>query len=197
MNTEKFFKALNKSKNNKKDKLKSNNVLKSNNNISSSKFLTPSADSKYRLYNTDTTKSIKLHQNRFTNFLNKNQIGDYNTRILPFLNDLKQLSYTKNAQMLSVYLNKDTKDISEIFLNYIQQSDFNKFKSDFKKYNIIDAFGLSTAYRIFFYKDIERNEYIIFLIDPHHLVIPDKMTKEQNTYKKNENNNICISTCHQ
>lgn len=194
MNTEKFFKALNKSKNTKKDKLKSNNVLKSNNNISSSKFLTPSADSNYKFYSTDTTKSIKLHQNRFTNFLNDNQIGDYETRILPFLNDLKQLSYTRNAQILSVDLNKD---IREIFLRYIQQSDFNKFESDFKKYNILDAFGLSTTYRIFFYKDIERNEYIIFLIDPHHLVIPDKMTKEQNTYKKNENNSICISIFHQ
>ena len=194
MNTEKFFKAFNKSNNNKRDKLKSNNVLKSNNNISSSKFLTPSADSNYRLYNTDTTKSIKLHKNKFTNFLNENQIGDYKTRILPFLNDLRQLSYTENAQILSVYLNID---IHEIFLNYIQQSDFNKFKSDFKKYNILDAFGLPTAYRIFFYKDIDRNEYVIFLIDPHHLVIPDKMTKKRNTYKKNENNNICISTCHQ
>lgn len=194
MNTEKFSKALNKSKNNKKDKLKSNNVLKSNNNISSSKFLTPSAVSNYRFYSTDTTKSIKLPQNRFTNFLNENQIGDYKTRILPFLNDLKQLSYTKNAQMLSVCLNKD---IREIFLGYIQLSDLNKFELDFKKYNILDAFGLPTAYRIFFYKDIDRNEYVIFLIDPHHLVIPDKMTKEQNTYQKNENNNICISTCHQ
>lgn len=193
MNTEKFFKAFNKSNNNKRDKLKSNNVLKSNNNISSSKFLTPSADSNYRLYNTNTTKSIKLHH-RFTNFLNKNQISDYKTRILPFLNDLKQLSYTKNAQILSVYLNKDIRDI---FLKYIQPSDFNRFKSDFKKYNILNAFGLPTAYRIFFYKDIDRNEYVIFLIDPHHLVIPDKMTKEQNTYQKNENNNICISTCHQ
>ena len=189
-----FSKALNKSKNNKKDKLKSNNVLKSNNNISSSKFLTPSADSNYRFYSTDTTKSIKLPQNRFTNFLNENQIGDYKTRILPFLNDLKQLSYTKNAQILSVYLNKD---IREIFLRYIQQSDIDKFELDFKKYNILDAFELPTAYRIFFYKDIDRNEYIIFLIDPHHLVIPDKMTKKQNTYKKNENNNICISTFHQ
>lgn len=194
MNTEKFSKALNKSKNNKKDKLKSNNILKSNNNISSSKFLTPSAVSNYRFYSTDTTKSIKLHQNKFTNFLNENQIGDYKTRILPFLNDLKQLSYTKNAQMLSVCLNKD---IREIFLGYIQLSDLNKFESDFKKYNILDAFGLPTAYRIFFYKDIDQNEYVIFLIDPHHLVIPDKMTKEQNTYQKNENNNICISTCHQ
>lgn len=194
MNTEKFSKALNKSKNNKKDKLKSNNVLKSNNNISSSKFLTPSAVSNYRFYSTDTTKSIKLPQNRFTNFLNENQIGDYKTRILPFLNDLKQLSYTKNAQILSVYLNKD---IREIFLRYIQQSDIDKFELDFKKYNILDAFELPTAYRIFFYKDIDRNEYVIFLIDPHHLVIPDKMTKEQNTYKKNENNNICISTFHQ
>lgn len=194
MNTEKFSKALNKSKNNKKDKLKSNNVLKSNNNISSSKFLTPSAVSNYRFYSTDTTKSIKLPQNRFTNFLNENQIGDYKTRILPFLNDLKQLSYTKNAQILSVYLNKD---IREIFLRYIQQSDIDKFELDFKKYNILDAFELPTAFRIFFYKDIDRNEYVIFLIDPHHLVIPDKMTKEQNTYKKNENNNICISTFHQ
>lgn len=194
MNTEKFSKALNKSKNNKKDKLKSNNVLKSNNNISSSKFLTPSAVSNYRFYSTDTTKSIKLPQNRFTNFLNENQIGDYKTKILPFLNDLKQLSYTKNAQILSVYLNKD---IREIFLRYIQQSDIDKFELDFKKYNILDAFELPTAYRIFFYKDIDRNEYVIFLIDPHHLVIPDKMTKEQNTYKKNENNNICISTFHQ
>ena len=194
MNTEKFSKALNKSKNNKKDKLKSNNVLKSNNNISSSKFLTPSAVSNYRFYSTDTTKSIKLPQNRFTNFLNENQIGDYKTRILPFLNDLKQLSYTKNAQILSVYLNKD---IREIFLRYIQQSDIDKFELDFKKYNILDAFELPTAYRIFFYKDIDRNEYVIFLIDPHHLVIPDKMTKKQNTYKKNENNNICISTFHQ
>ena len=120
MNTEKFFKAFNKSNNNKRDKLKSNNVLKSNNNISSSKFLTPSVDSNYRLYNTDTTKSIKLHKNKFTNFLNENQIGDYKTRILPFLNDLRQLSYTKNAQILSVYLNID---IHEIFLNYIQQSE--------------------------------------------------------------------------
>jgi conserved hypothetical protein len=194
MNTEKFSKALNKSKNNKKDKLKSNNVLKSNNNISSSEFLTPSAVSNYRFYSTDTTKSIKLPQNRFTNFLNENQISDYKTRILPFLNDLKQLSYTKNAQILSVYLNKD---IREIFLRYIQQSDIDKFELDFKKYNILDAFELPTAYRIFFYKDIDRNEYVIFLIDPHHLVIPDKMTKEQNTYKKNENNNICISTFHQ
>lgn len=193
MNTEKFFKAFNKSNNNKGDKLKSNNALNSNNSVSSSNYLTATTESVYRLYSKDTLRSIKLPNNKFTNFLNKTQIGEYKIKVVPLINNLKKLSSENKARMYSINL---TNDIEDILNNYLNQPDFDKFKNEFKKYNILDSLEQITKYRIFFYKDIIKNEYVIFLIDPHHLVIPDKLTKKQQTYQKNINNNICISTCH-
>lgn len=78
----------------------------------------------------------------------------------------------------------------------MSEYDFKNHKEDFIKFTVLDYFDQPTQYRIFLYKDLAKNEYIIFLIDPLHLVIPDKVTRDANTYSRNKNNTICISTLH-
>ncbi|MBU0279296.1 MULTISPECIES: hypothetical protein [unclassified Gemella] len=196
MNTEKFSKAFNIMEN-KKNNIKSNSSLKSSNSIKSSKFLQVTEESDYQIYEENTLKSFNIKNSEFTNFLNRHQISDYKEKVSNLFDNLVQLNNENKAILLSVDLKDIKPDIykktKEIMLKFISEDDFLKFEDMFLKYNILDKLKMSTPYRIFLYKDFNKNKYIIFLIDPHHLVITDKKTRKNKVYKNNINNDICIS----
>lgn len=54
--------------------------------------------------------------------------------------------------------------IEKIILEYMSEYDFKNHKEDFIKFTVLDYFDQPTQYRIFLYKDLAKNKYIIFLI---------------------------------
>lgn len=192
MSTKKFSKAFNVTNNKDKgyEKLKSKESLKGNYFRKSSDKLNPITKSSFRFYNDNTNKSQHLKDCEFTNFLNDNQVSDYKFRVVPFFNNFSEV-IKNNARIYSLDFNKR---IENIFLNYLESQDFHTIKDDIRKVNLLNSLNNSTQYRIFLYKEIEKNEYVVILIDPLHLVIPDKITRDNNIYKSNINNSICISS---
>lgn len=196
MNT-KQFSAVWGNNSTKKGTKNNNNVLKSNqalriNTISSSTPLNASTSSNFTFYNPQTLTSKKCHNEGFTNFLNTRELNNYKSRMFPILDDPNKMA-TENFRVYSVTIDSR---IEKIILQYMARIDFENHKNDFLKFSVLDYFGNVTKHRIFLYKDLTRGEYIIFLVDPLHLVIPDKSTKDANIYNKNKSNNICISTLH-
>ncbi len=171
--------------------LKSSRALRSN-KISSSTALTASTTSNFSFYSTQTLTSKKCHEEEFTNFLNEDELSNYKLRMYPILDDPSKMAFA-NFREYSVTLDSR---IKKIMLEYMTDVDFENHKDDFIKFSVLDYFGQVTQYRIFLYKDLAKNKYIVFLVDPLHLVIPDKVTKDANTYNRNESNTICISTLH-
>ncbi len=55
------------------------------------------------------------------------------------------------------------------------------------------AFNNAEYPQMYLYKNIEKNEYLIFLIDPLHLAIPSEETLNDKVYINNRSNTICIS----
>lgn len=187
MNTEKFSRVLS-----ELSSKKTRSFLDSKKALSSSKHLEPSKVVNHVLYDgIKTITSCHLSDEQFTNFLNDRLTADFQDKILPLITGKKSLDSTMySLDSTKVDLNKR---IKKIFNEYVNPEDFQVYKDAIRKISIKDSLGRSTSHRIYFYKNRDSGEYVIFLIDPLHLVIPDAYTKSHKVYQKNVNNRLCIS----
>ena len=185
MSTKNYSKIWDKSSSEKKydDKLASNTLLDSN------KILETDNKAEIKFYSDDSKKSFLEKEDQFTNFLNKNQVEDFKFRMLEFLTKPNSL-YNSTSHWHKVDKNKRLKHLFSLKLSV---EDITKHLDDIHKVHIVDNFGTMTAYRIYLYKNIEKNEYLIFLIDPLHLAIPSEETLNDKVYINNRGNTICIS----
>lgn len=157
--------------------------------------LNPEKPREFELYSSDVINSKhseykKYPEDQFTNFLKKDVVQNFVNNIELFWPDLKKL--TDYDMDETDYFSLDKKAqlrLERIFKLYLTRefslTNINKIKL---RTNELDK---STSFRVFVI--LEGEKYLVFLLDPLHLVITDRRTRLDNVFIKNRGNGICMS----
>lgn len=150
---------------------------------------------KFTLYSENVKKS--KHSNfkrdkvdKFTNFLSSKNLTTFQDNINLFWPELQNLNLHEleesNYSLLDGHQQRRLERIFNLYLDKpFSLSDIRKVKLRTKILN------KSTPFRIFVI--LKSDEYSVFLLDPHHLVITDVKTREDKVFELNKGNGICMS----
>ena len=139
-----------------------------------------SKHSKYRIYPED----------QFTNFLNEDVVQNFVNNINLFWPDLKKLNdHAMDETDYSSLSETAQLRLERIFKLYLTREfslkNINKVKLRTNELN------KSTSFRIFVL--LEEEKYLVFLLDPLHLVVTDRRTRENGVFTANKGNGTCMS----
>lgn len=144
------------------------------------------------LFSEDTKISIRDKDLNFLNYLSNEKIEEFKKYVGRKIDNPELLYNSVESEISNVDRNDRAYEIFRLVLKEKYSDVFGKFI----KIRIKTSLNVTTAYRLFaFYDDNTYKKLCIFLIDPLHLVLPDKRTKEDNVYKNCiGKNDICMST---
>ena len=157
--------------------------------------LKPEKTREFELYSNDVIKSKhskykSYPEDQFTNFLNEDVVQNFVNNINLFWPDLKKLN-DHGMDETDYFSLPETAQLrlERIFKLYLTRefslTNINKIKL---RTNELDK---STSFRIFVI--LEGDKYLVFLLDPLHLVVTDKRTREKKVFKNNKGNGTCMS----
>lgn len=155
----------------------------------------PAEPKEVRFFNREVTRSKQSEKLKFTNFLSSSPGNEF-YRLESLVNDVSVLNNMKTDTV-----NFNNKRITDI-LN-LNLFDFNPRAlndDSIVKVDLRNEFNQQDGVRIYVYMDTNSGAYDIIMVDLFHLVIPskhkkkDKHTVLNETYRKNERNDQCISS---
>ena len=129
-------------------------------------------------------------EDQFTNFLNRDIVQNFKYNIDLFWPDLQKLNnHFFDESDYFLLPQREQERLERIFKLYLTRefslTNINKIKL---RTNELDK---STSFRVFVI--LEGEKYLVFLLDPLHLVITDRRTRLDNVFIKNRGNGICMS----
>lgn len=137
----------------------------------------------------DSLYSVHLPGAEFTNFLSKSNKDEFEGWMLDFTNNPdRAYEYTLNDESDS--LEKEIKNILESCHPGLEL-DQVEFIMKTRWTTLLDQ---TTPLRLYFILSDDNQTFDLVLVDPLHLSIPSRVQRQNNTYKNNKSNNICIST---
>lgn len=157
--------------------------------------LQPEKTREFELYSSDVIMSkhskYKVYpEDQFTNFLKEDVVQNFVNNINLFWPDLKKLNDHDMDETDYFSLPQTAQyRLERIFKLYLTRefslSNINKIKL---RTNELDK---STSFRVFVI--LEGDKYLVFLLDPLHLVITDRRTRENEVFNANKGNGKCMS----
>lgn len=191
MNTKTYSKLLD---SNQKQNKKNKKTAIEPNSFESNPFK-PKKNRDFELYSDQVINSKHSNnriypEDRFTNFLNRDNIQNFKDNIGLFWPDLQKLNnHFFDESDYFLLPQREQERLERIFKLYLDKpfslENINKIK--------LRTYGLnkSTPFRVFVI--LEDDKYLIFLLDPLHLVVPDTITRDNQVYEKNKGNGTCMS----
>lgn len=191
MNTKTYSKLLD---SNQKQNIKNKKTALEPNSFESDPFK-PKKTRNFELYSDQVIESKRSNnkiypEDQFTNFLNRDTVQNFKYNIDLFWPDLQKLNnHFFDESDYFLLPQREQKRLERIFKLYLTRefslTNINKIKL---RTNELDK---STSFRVFVI--LEGEKYLVFLLDPLHLVITDRRTRLDNVFIKNRGNGICMS----
>lgn len=157
--------------------------------------LKPEKTREFELYSSDVIISkhskYKVYpEDQFTNFLKEDVVQNFVNNINLFWPDLKKLNDHDMDETDYFSLPQTAQfRLERIFKLYLTRefslSNINKIKL------MTNELDKSTSFRVFVI--LEGDKYLVFLLDPLHLVITDRRTRENDAFNANKGNGKCMS----
>lgn len=193
MSIEELFNLLESNPKQKKSIKKTN--LDTENSILSDP-LKPAKLKDFKLYSDEVIESKHSNykrdpEDRFTNFLKQDVIQEFENNINLFWPDLSKLN-DHDMDETDYFLLPESAQLrlERIFSLYLNEQ-FSLAKINKIKLRTRDL-DKSTSFRVFVI--LEDDKYSVFLLDPLHLVVTDRRTRDNNVFEDNKGNGSCMSS---
>jgi len=154
----------------------------------------------FKFFDEGVKKSKTEKREKFTNYVSKKRSEALKTKLIQLFEDPSIILKTE-GETNSVTMNQRIRNCLSLYYPFNREDEDGFLKTDIR-----DAAGAQIGVRVFSTIDLSKEdglyhgEYIIVLVDPHHLVIPTahKGKKVQDvinsTYREHTSQGVCMTT---